>query len=663
MNAKLRSLWAGAALAAVTVAAGPSLAESARSDWSYFGGSKRFDRYSPLSQINKTNVSRLQTVWTRPGLDASLKEAFPDVSPSPYLRGTPIIVDGTLYAPNAVGLVEAFDAATGATRWVQKPFANTLAEAAGQSIRTVDYWKSGREERIIAVRGEWLYALDPRDGSLITSFGQGGRASLNRDTPDQAKFFGFNGPLIVGDVIVIGGAGGGKAGGGYADGGNTVESTPEHIRGYDVRSGKLLWTTFVMPQKGEPGYESWGQSRDITGNMAAWAPLAADEQLGIVYVPLSAPTNSHYGGHRPGDNLYSDSILAIDARTGKLLWHHQLTHHDLWDYDIGSPPTVADLKVDGRTIKAVIQPNKVGFLFAFDRVTGKPIWPIHERPAPQSTVPGEKTSPTQPVPSRPPPFDVQGVTDDDLIDYSPELKAAARKFVAENYTGMGPLWSPPTLAVPGKRGVLTAPGGWGAGNWNTGAFDPETGRYYAVSMTMPGAFTVQKLDEPGTMPYGSPTRPAGGGGGAPASGPANYGPGPNGLPLLKGPYGRVTAFDMNKGEKLWTIANGEGPRNLPGLKELNLPYLGTIGRPVALVTKSLLFLGEASNAVMGGAGVGGPVKFRAYDKQSGAIVAEIPIPAGTTGGPITYMAGGKQMIVVPTGNATTGPAWIAMAVK
>ncbi len=668
----LSKLWLGPAALALLVSGVGSgaLAAGAKSDWPYFGGSKRFDRYSPLAQIDKSNAGRLQTLWERPGLDKSIKDAFPDIMPSNYLRGTPILVDGVLYAPNAVGLVEAFDAATGATKWVQRPFAETLKEASGQSIRTVDYWKSGNDARIIAVRGEYLYALNPANGTPIASFGDGGRLSLNRDVPDNAPFFGFNGPIIVGDVIVIGGAGGSRNSGGYADGGNTVESTPDHIRGYDVRTGKLLWTAKVMPEKGEPGYDSWGDSRDKTGNMAAWAPLSADEQAGLVYVPLSAPTNSHYGGHRPGDNLYSDSILAIDVKTGKIRWHFQTVHHDLWDYDIPSPPTVADLTVDGKKIKAVIVPNKVGHLFTFDRITGKPVWPIEERPVPQSTVPGEYTSPTQPFPTKPPAFDRQGITDDDLIDYTPELKAKAREFL-KDYDVVGALFAPPSIPTEGKKGTITMPGGWGSANWNTGAFDPETGRYFAVSTTVPGTFNVQKLDEPGAMPYGTPSRRGGaaqgggggGGGGGAANQPPSYGPGPDGLPLLKGPYGRVTALDMNKGEKLWTIANGDGPRNHPLLKDLNLPPLGTVGRPVALVTKSLLFLGEASDAVMGRAGVPDPVKFRAYDKDTGATIAEIPLPAGTTGGPITYMANGKQIIVVPVGNNAYGPGWIALAVK
>lgn len=649
--------WRYAAYILGAVAAASST-PSQGEDRSYMGGSKRLDRYAPLAEINAANVHSLRSAWVRPGLDPSIKGAFPDLLPSNYLRGTPIFVDGVLFAPNAVGLVEAFDADTGKTKWIQRPFKETLKEAAGQSSRTVDFWSEGKDRRIISVRGEYLYALDADTGAPIKNFGENGRVSLRRDTPDKAPFFGFNGPIIVGRVIVVGGNGGGKTGGGYADGGDEIESTPEDIRGYDVKTGALVWTFHAMPQKGEKGYDSWGAAHDRTGNMAAWAPLSADERRGIVYVPLSGPTNSQYGGHRPGDNLYSDSIVALNAKTGKKLWHFQMVHHDLWDYDSSAPPTVADLVIKGRTVPAVVVPNKTGFLYTFNRVTGAPIWPIVERPVPQSTVPGEHSSPTQPVPSKPPAIDRQSITDDELIDYTPELKDAARRFLSQ-YDVVGSVFAPPMIATPGKKGVIVVPNGWGSANWNTGAFDPATGRYFAVSMTMAGEYNLKKADPNVTIAYSMAYDNEG------DAAPAAYGSGPNGLPLLKGPYGRITAFDMNKGEKLWVAANGNGPRDHPLLKDLKLPPLGNIGRPVALVTKSLLFLGDSSDAVMGGnqAGIAGPAKFRAYNKDDGRVVWETAIPAGTTGGPISYVANGKQIIVIPVGGGDFGSAWMAFTLQ
>lgn len=631
--------------------------EDGGASWRYFGGSKHFDRYSALSQIDAGNVSRLRAVWTRPGTDASVLQRFPDLVPSSYLRGTPILIDGVLYAPDAVGLVEAFDPATGRTLWVQQLFAPTLQEAAGQSSRGVDFWQSGADRRILSVRGEYLYALDAATGAAKQEFGERGRVLLNRRNPDGTRFFGFNGPLVVGDVIVIGGNGGGKAGAGYGDGGPEKESRPEDIRGYDVRSGRQLWTFHIIPPRGDKARNTWGKgSADVVGNMAAWAPLSADEKLGYVYVPLSAPTNSYYGGHRPGDNLYADSLVVLDARSGKLVWHYQMVHHDLWDYDNASPPTLGDITVDGKRIPAVMQPNKNGFLFVFDRRNGKPVWPIIERPVPQSRVPGEVTSPTQPFPSKPPAFDRQGMTENDLIDFTPELRAAAKQ-ILDQYD-YGPLFAPNTVIDErpgGKKGMISVPSAWGSGNWNTGAFDPERGVYYAVSMTLPEPNPLIKSKEPdATIAYEVVEGP-------PPADLSMYGMGPKGLPLLKPPYGRITALDMNRGETLWMVPNGDGPRHHPLLEPLHLPPLGTIGRPVPLLTKSLLFLGESSDSIFGRVGTPAASHFRAYDKSNGKVLWETELPAGTTGGPISYEVGGKQFIVVPVGGMDYGSGWIAMA--
>jgi quinoprotein glucose dehydrogenase len=665
-------LTTGVALSVVIVGAGlyfgtasTAAERTSASEWSYFGGSRKFDRYSPLAQINKANVSKLKVVWERPAIDGSITSEFPDLVAGPNLRGTPIMVGGVLYASNGVGLVEAFEPATGKTLWVQPLAEKTMKEAAGTSVRGVEYWANGADQRIISVRGEWLYALNAKTGQPVAGFGENGRVSLNRHTADQAAYFFFNGPIVVKDVVVIAGQGGGKAGGGYGDGGNTKESSPEDIRGYDVRTGKLLWTFHVMPQKGDSGLETWGKgSASYVGNMGAWAPLSADEELGYVYLPLTAPTNSWFGGHRPGDNLYANSLVAVDAKTGKKVWHFQMVHHDVWDSDNASPPVLGDITVDGKKIKAVMQANKTGFLYTFDRATGKPVWPIVEKPVPPSAVPGEALSPTQPFPSKPAALDKQGITENDLIDFTPELRAEAKK-IWQTWT-TGPLFTPPSIRVEdGNRGTLAMPGGWGTANWNTGAFDPETGIYYAVTMGIPGPMTLslpKPDDKEATIDY------IFGGGGRSAAQPGMgqpppqpYGPGPRGLPLTKPPYGSLTAVDMNKGEKLWTVANGDGPRFHAALKHLNLPPLGTLGRPAALVTKSLLFLGESSDAISGRAGVSGEAKFRAYDKATGAVVWETTLPAGTTGGPVSYESGGKQYIVVPTGNDEAGARWIAYA--
>lgn len=643
--------------------------KSGGSEWSSYGGDKGFTRYSPLDQINRDNIKNLKVLWRRPAVDTQIMDKFQDLSASNYFRGTPIIANGMLYAPDGVGLIEAFDAATGQTKWVQQPVEPTLKEAAGQSTRGVQYWKTESDERIISIRRDYLYAIDAKTGKPFRDFGENGRVWLDRHTPDQAGYFAYPGPFVVNDVIVVGGNGGGKTGEGYGDGGFDSHARPEDIRGYDIRTGKLLWTFHVLPQKGEPGYETWGKgSAEYMGNMAAWASMTADEELGYVYVPLSAPTVSFYGGHRPGKNLYSDSLVVINVKTGKLVWHFQMVHHDLWDYDSASPPVLGEITVNGKRIRAVIASNKTGFLYVFDRATGKPVWPIEERPVPQSTTPGEETWPTQPFPTKPPAFDRQGFTEDDLVDFTPELRKRALEF-ASHYV-LGPLFTPPSLISDSKKGTLALPSAWGSGNWNTGAFDPETGIYYAVSMTQPTAYGLAKTTDPkATMAYWIPF----GGGRAerprrellPGEVPdVDYDPtgGLNidGVPLMKPPYGRITSLDLNQGTKLWTVANGDGPRNHPRLKDLNLPPLGNIGRPVALVTKTLLFLGDASDALYGHAGIAGPAKFRAYDKATGQLISQIDLPVGTTGGPMTYMAGGKQVIIVPVGGKGYGGGWIAL---
>ena len=560
------------------------------------------------------------------------------------------------------------------------PFPSTLKEAAGQSVRAVEYWRKGQKERIISVRGEYMASIDAKTGEPDSEFGERGKAWLSRWTIQNATYFSTDGPLVANGVIITGGNGGAKVGRGYADSGIQKEAAPDDIRGFDAETGKLLWTFHVMPREGEAGLDTWGKdSWRFVGNMGNWGPMTADEALGYVYVPLTAPTLVYYGGHRPGKNLYSDSLVALNIKTGKLMWHFQTVHHDLWDYDVASPPVLGEIKVDGKRIKAVMQASKTGFLYVFDRETGKPVWPIEERPVPQSTIPGEATSATQPFPTKPPAFDRQGLSEDDLIDFTPELHKEALE-ISKQYV-LGPMFTPPSLIsdeLDGKKGTLVMPGVWGSGNWNTGAFDPETGFYYAVSRTEATLYGMVKTHDPeatidyqvgGTpppnenpkAPPNAPPRPPTG----PDSRLNNILPfpvkGPGGLPLFKPPYGRITAIDLNKGEKVWMVANGDGPRNHPLLKDLNLPPLGEAGRPAPLLTKTLLFVGESSDAISGRHGSPGPRPFRAYDKATGQVIFEITLPAGTTGAPITYEADGKQYIVVPIGGKDYGAGWVALA--
>ena len=610
-------------------------------EWAYFGGDKAFTRYAPLDQITGDNVGDLRIVWRRSAVDASLMESFPDLTVSGNLRATPILIDGVLYAPNGVGLVEAFHPATGETLWVQEPFAPSMQEASGRSSQGVDYWAEGAAGRLIAIRGSYLYALDPQTGQALPAFGEGGRVDL---VPPNARRFNWSsGPIVVNDVVVVGGTLDGAGDSGMRWRG----SASEDVRGYDVRSGRLLWTFHVVPREGEFGADTWGNdSWRESGDLGSWCCLSGDEELGQVYVPLTAPTAAYYGGHRPGDNLFSNSLVALDVATGERVWHFQMVHHDVWEYDTVGPPTLGEIVVDGRRIRAVMQPSKTGFLYVFDRETGEPVWPIEERPVPQSTVPGEYTSPTQPFPTKPAPFARHGLTVEDLIDF-PEIRDRAR-ILADSFV-IGPIFTPPSVVSDepgGKKGTLMVPGSWGSGNWNTGAFDPETSMYYAYSHTIPRVYRLVEATDPNSeMAYWSPEREA---------------PYIDGLPLTKPPWGRITAIDMNTGEHAWMVANGSSLQDHPALEDLDLAPLGVASRPVALVTRTLLFMGEGGDVFGGVQSNMWGRSFRAYDKATGDVIWETELPAGVTGGPMSYIFEGKQYIVVPVGGSEAPAEWVAL---
>lgn len=632
--------------------------------WSYFGGDNKFNRYSPLDQIDANNVSQLSVLWRRDATASNLRDNYEGLGFEKNLRSTPLLIEGVLYAPNIFGLVEAFDPATGETIWTQEPYQQTLLEAAGISSRGIAHWQLGIEQRLMLVRGNYLYALNPQTGEPFPDFGreEPGRVNLAYSAANANNFALTTSPLVIGNTAVLGGFLNGAG-----DGGTRKEAAPENIRGFDVRTGELKWEFNVVPRPGEFGYETWEDgSAEWSGDIGSWCCLSADDELGIVYVPLGAPTSAYYGGHRPGDNLFANSLLALDAETGERIWHFQMIHHDLWEYDNASPPILGDITVNGRAIKAVMQANKNGFVYVFDRTNGEPVWPIIETSVPQSTVEGEATSATQPIPTKPPAFDRQGISPDDLMDFTPELRNQALALI-EDFT-LGPLYTPPSPWVDGgNQGTLTVPDTWGTGNWNTGAFDPDTGMYFAVSYTNIGNLGIAPTtSSSATMTHG-------------LSAEAAYAPKIQGIPLIKPPYGRVTALNMNTGDLAWSVANGDGPRNHPLLRDLDLPPLGTPNRPAPLVTKSLLFVGEGSDAVVGTVpGSGGYYDspdtgydeswrwgtiFRAYDKVTGDTVSEIDLAAGTTGAPMTYMHEGKQYIVVAVSSRATEPEWIALGLN
>jgi len=640
--------WMASLVAAAALVGGQLMAQSgpAGGDWPRHGGDPGSTKYSPLDQITAANVASLQVVWRRPAVDPAVRAANPAVVVPDNYRATPIKVGNLLYAASGLGVAEAIDPATGRTAWTQTILPDELG-GAGAS-RNLAYWNGPGGDRVFNVRGRYLHALDARTGNLVEGFGHRGRVDLMAGLGELTTSFRWAapGPLVVRDVVIIGGQG-------WTDSGTQVDLPPGDVRAYDVRTGALRWTFHVVPRPGEPGLETWERdSWKDTGSAKAWSLMSADEELGLVYVPLSSAANEWYGGQRPGANLYSDSLVCLDARTGERKWHFQMVHHDLWDYDNPTAPVLADITVNGRRIKAVIQVTKQAFAFVFDRVTGEPVWPIEERPVPKSTVPGEWTAPTQPFPTRPAPFDRQGLTDDDLIDFTPELKAEARE-IAKQWT-ISPMFTPPTIegTAPGeKKGTLYLPGWVGGANWGGAAVDPETGVLYVPSVTFPWLGAL--VPGPGRFTYTQTRKRL----------DREPGPGPRGLPITKPPYGRITAIDLNTGDHLWMAANGDGPRDHPALKALNLPPLGQPGRAAPLLTKTLLFVTEGSAAGLSVPPGGGGPWLRAFDKKTGAVVAAIRLPAGATGAPMTYLHEGRQYIAVAVADAGHAPELVALAVK
>ena len=540
-------------------------------EWRVHGGDAGYTRYAALDQIDAETVGDLRIAWRREAVDASLRERWPELRYSNQLRSTPIMVDGVLYASNGIGLVEAFDPGTGETLWVQDATFLGDETPRGAPNRGVAWWESDDERRLFAIRPPYLMAVDAATGELIDSFGNAGLVDLTYDA--ETGYSGTSPPLVVKDVVILGSA--------MADHPFTMEQHPGDVRAYDVRTGALRWSWSPVPRAGEPGVETWlDDSWEYSGMSNVWTMFSADLELGYVYLPTGAPTNDMYGGHRPGNNLYANSLVCVDAETGERVWHFQMVHHDLWDYDNNVAPILMDVTVDGREIRAVVQLTKQAMAYTFDRVTGEPVWPIVEREVPGSNTPGEWISPTQPFPTKPLPFDRHGIGIDDLIDFTPELRAEAIEIV-EPYI-LGEIFTPPSIRgedATDTKGTLQLPGSVGGAEWGGAGFDPETGMLYVPSVT--GAFAAD-------LTPGNPDRMNV----RYTRGTRAFPNGPEGLPLTRPPYGRITAIDMNTGEHVWMVPNGDGPRNHPAIEHLDLPPLGQPGRSMTLLTKTLLFVSE-----------------------------------------------------------------------
>src|SRR5687767_11740875 len=621
--------------------------------WVTYGGNLSSHRYSPANQITKDNFSKLQIAWR-------LKTDFLGPRPDTLYSATPLQVDRVLYTTAGMRRAAiALDAVTGEMLWMHSEDEgvrgrNAIRTGAG---RGVAYWTSadGSDRRVIYVTpGYRMKALDAKTGVPISSFGRNGVVDLKTDIDqdgldlDTAEL-GLNAtPLVVGDVIVVGAA--------HRPGGNprTMRNVKGYVRGYDARTGKRLWIFHTIPQRGEFGYDTWLEgSAEYNGNTGVWAQMSADPELGLVYVPVEMPTGDYYGGNRPGDNLFADSLVALDVKTGKRKWHFQTVHHDVWDWDLACAPILFDMTLNGRTVKAIAQPTKHAFLFVFNRETGQPIWPIEERPVPQSDVPKERTSPTQPFPTKPAPFDRQGITEQDLLDLTPALKAEAIE-IAKRYK-MGPLFTPPVVSsLDGPLATLTLPSEVGGANWPGGSFDPENNFLYIhshanVYMNALVAANPAQSDM-GYVAGQARAGAAGGRGAGPAGGRGGGRAGTvQGLPLIKPPYDQITAYNMNMGDIVWQKTHGSTPddiRNHAALKGLTLPRLGQPGRTFigVLTTKALVIAGEGG--VHTNAAGRRVALLRAYDKATGADAGEVEMPAKQTGSPMSYQIDGKQFIVL-----------------
>ncbi|MCI0485983.1 MAG: pyrroloquinoline quinone-dependent dehydrogenase [Blastocatellia bacterium] len=618
-------------LLTITLLAAPlSAQKKGAGEWRYYGGDPGSTKYSPLDQINKENVARLKIAWTWDSPDLLLQKENRMLGSLAY-EATPLMVGGTLYTSTSLCQVAAIDAETGQTKWVFNPEAYKVGRPTNLGFlhRGVSYWTDGRQQRLfIATSDAYLWAIDAKTGKAVSDFGEGGKVDLTKAIPyaQNARNYAVTSPvLICRDVVMIGAS--------ISDGPVNKEAPRGDIQAFDVRTGKPLWVFHSIPQAGEFGNDTWeNDSWKYTGNTNVWTLMSADEELGYVYLPFGTPTNDWYGGHRLGDNLFAESIVCLEAKTGKRVWHFQTVHHGLWDYDLPAAPVLCDIKVNGRTIKAVAQITKTGFTFVFDRKTGKPVWPIEERAVPQSTIAGERTSPTQPFPTRPAPFERQGATEENLIDFSPELREEAKK-ILEKYEH-GPMFTPPS-----EKGTINLPGWGGGGNWWGAAFDPETGLFYIPSISFP---IVVKLIKPDAARSNFNYIRGGGGLGATAEGP-------RGLPLFKPPYGRITAINLNTGEHAWMIPHGDGARKR--VSEIVGKDVGSLGSGGGgpLLTKTLLFIGQGAGGRGARAG-GGANVLRAFDKATGKVIAEIELPAIPTGTPMTYMMGGRQYIVLATGD-------------
>ncbi len=689
----MRTVVAIAALLAAAIV--PSLAQSGtkNGEWRTYGGDLGSTRFAPLDQINAENFDKLEVAWR-------FKTDALGPRPEYQYESTPLMVGGRVYCTGGSRRAAfALDAQTGEMLWMHSENEGRRGTSAPRILsgHGLSYWSDGKEERILYVTpGYRLIALNAKNGELVHSFGVDGVVDLKLDDDQEIDLetgeVGLHStPLVAGDVVIVGAA--------HRTGGvpRTMKNVRGYVRGFDVRSGKRLWIFHTIPKPGEFGIETWlNDSWAINGNTGVWAQMSADPDLGLAYLPVELPTGDYYGGHRPGNGLFGESLVAVDLHTGVRKWHYQFVHHGIWDMDIPCAPILGDINVNGKTIKAVAQPTKQAFLYVLDRTNGQPIWPFEEKPVPQGDVPGEWYSKTQPFPTKPPAYDNQGVLPDSLINFTPELHAAALELIKKYRTG--PLFTPPSVStVDGTTATLVSPGSLGGSNWPGGAFDPELHNVYVFSQAAisplglvpptnnrsdmnfvqgsasagmrrtQGAGSTEPPEAAGGRggrgagaPPAAGGRGAGrgageGGGGGGGGGGESAGPqlSVQGLPIIKPPYGRISAINLDRGEIVWQVAHGETPDNIknnPALKGIDVPRTGRPGIIGTLVTKSLVIAGEAGFFTTPNGQRG--AMLRAYDKNTGKEVGSVYMPAPQSGSPMTYMLNGKQYIVLAISGAS-----------
>jgi glucose dehydrogenase len=687
-----------------------SLPSTKNGEWTHYTADVRGSKYSPLDQINAANFNKLEVAWR-------FKTDSLGPRPEYKLEGTPLMIKGVLYTTAGTRRsVIALDAKSGELMWAYSLREGNRAAIAPRQLsgRGVSYWTDGRgDDRVLFVTtGYRLVALNAHTGQPVASFGTNGIVDLkvgvmygNRQPIDlETGEIGLHAtPTVAKDVVIVGSS--------FKEGTQVVthNNTKGLVRAFDVRTGKLLWTFNTIPRPGEFGNETWeNDSWSVNGNAGVWTQITVDEEAGLVYLPVEDPTSDQYGGHRPGNNLFGDTLVCVDLKTGVRKWHFQVAHHPIWDYDLSSAALLADINVNGRAIKAVALPSKESFLYVFDRITGQPVWPIEERPVPQSDVPGEKTSPTQPFPTKPPAYARQAVTPDELINFTPALRAEALEAV-KKYR-MGPMFLPAVVSkVDGPIQSITIGTLGGGTNWPGSSYDPENHVVYAQAANAgvsllglveppkgfsdiryvagvagrpfrinegPGfgsaadapklSASQQKLQQLGVATEeaapAAPAAPAAGGAPAPPAGGGGGGLNVQGLPIVKPPYGVLSAVNLDRGELMFQVPHGDTPdqvRNHPALRGLNIPKTGQQGSVGLMVTKTLVILGDPQVTTTPEHPRG--AMLRAYDKQTGNQVGAVWMPAPQSGSPMTYSVDGKQYIVIAISGGSYSGEYVAFS--